>query len=235
MRHGSMMKQKRQTQLYGKVAALLWFFSLMSVWIPSPADSQTATTMPVLKREKMAVMPFLKGRFGTDLSALLNCPLCQLTFDNEDLLPDCDKTLTHYLQDALERRHEDMMVPLHQVTAVYDKIPLDDQKDTPLSMAQKLGRRLEADYVVVGTVWKYLDRRGGPAAVETPASVGFALYLVEVNSGILLWTHSYSETQQSLSENLLSAKDFFEMGAKWVTANELALHGIKELLKKFPF
>jgi hypothetical protein len=229
------MKQERRIQLLGRIAALFLVLSFIDVWLSHGAGSQISATTPVLRREKIAVMPFLRGRFGTDLSAVLNCPLCQLSFDEESLAPGCDKILTLYVQEALERRHEEMIVPLPQGTSVYSGIPVDEKKDTPLSMAQKFGKKLEVDYVLVGTVWRYLDRKGGPAAVETPASVGFALYLIEVNTGILLWNDSFSETQRSLSENILVAKDFFEMGAKWLTADELALYGVKELIKKFPF
>jgi len=56
-----------------------------------------------------------------------------------------------------------------------------------------------------------------------------------VSTGALLWSDSFSETQRSLSENLMVAKEFFEMGMRWLTADQLALYGVKELLKKFPF
>jgi len=229
-----MIDQEKRTQLFWRIVALLLVLSFGDVCIPPPVGSQTDDSTPVLRREKAAVMPFLKGRFGSDLSGVLNCPLCQLSFDRENIMPDCDKTLTQYLQEALERRHEDMVVPLQQVATVYAKIPVDEKKDTPLSIAQELGKRLGADYVLTGTVWKYLDRKGGPAAAETPASVGFALYLIEVSTGTLLWSDSFSETQRSLSENLMVAKEFFEMGMRWLTADQLALYGVKELLKKLP-
>jgi TolB-like protein len=229
------MKHEGRIQLLGRIAALFLVLSFIDVWMSPGAGSQTSPSTPVLRREKIAVMPFLRGKFGTDLSAALNCPLCQLSFDEESLSPGCDKILTLYAQEALERRHEEMIVPLSRSTSAYSGIQVDEKKDTPLSVAQKLGKKLEADYVLVGTVWRYLDRKGGPAAIETPASVGFALYLIEVSTGILLWNDSFSETQRSLSENILVAKDFFEMGAKWLTADELALYGVKELLKKFPF
>jgi len=230
-----MMKQEQRIRLIGRIAALLMVLLFMDMWIPPRSGSQTGPSTPVLRREKIVVMPFLRGRFGTDLRAVLNCPLCQLSFDESSLMPGCDKTLTLYVQEALERRHEDMTFPLAQVTAAYGKLPVDEQKDTPLGIAQVLGKRLEADYVLVGTVWRYLDRKGGPAAIEAPASVGFALYLIEVSTGVVLWNDSFSETQHSLTENLLVAKDFFEMGAKWLTADELAHYGVKELFKKFPF
>ena len=230
-----MMTQDKQTRFLGKAVALWLLFLIVDLWIPCRSGSETAVSTPTLKREKIAVMPFVKGRFGADLSGLLYCPLCQLSIDRENLAPDCDKTLSRYLQEALERRHEDMMVPLNEVTTAYGKLPLDEKKDTPLSAALALGRRLEADYVFVGTVWRYLDRKGGPAAAETPASVGFALFFVEVSTGLVLWNDLFSETQRSFSENVMGAKEFFEMGARWLTADELALYGVKELLKKFPY
>jgi hypothetical protein len=229
-----MIKQEKRTPFLCRIIVLLLVVSFGEVCIPPRVGSQTAASTPVLRRERIAVMPFLMGRFGADLSGVLNCPLCQLSFDRESLIPDCDKTLTRYLQEALERRYEDMVVPLHQVATVYAKIPVDEKKDTPLSVAQELGKRLGADYVLTGTVWRYLERKGSPAAAEAPASVGFAFYLIEVSTGALLWSDSFTDTQRSLSENLMVAKEFFEMGVRWLTADQLALYGVKELLKKLP-
>ena len=229
-----MNPQEKRTQLFWRIVVLLLVLSFGDVCIPPRVSSQKAASIPVLRREKIAVMPFLKGRFGTDLSGVLNCPLCQLSFDTESLRPDCDKTLTRYLQEALERRYEDIVVPLDQVATVYAKIPVDENKDTPLIVAQELGKRLGADYVLAGTVWRYLDRKGSSAAVETPASVGFALYFIEVGTGALLWSDSFSETQRSLFENLMVAREFLDMGVKWLTADQLALYGVKDLLKKLP-
>jgi hypothetical protein len=197
-------------------------------------SAQDESTAPVLKREKIAVMPFLVGQFGPGLTGVLNCPLCQLTIDQNSIIPGCDKTLTQYVQEALERRNEDMPIPLPRVMAEYLQMRIDETKDTPLMLARELGKRIGADYILVGNVWRYRDRTGSPVAAETPASVSFAVYLVDVASGQMLWSNVFSETQHSLSENVLQAKGFFEMGGKWVTADELALYGVKEMFKRFP-
>jgi hypothetical protein len=89
--------------------------------------------------------------------------------------------------------------------------------------------------MAVGSVWKYRDRVGGDRAASSPASVAFALHLVEVPTGKILWSKSFVQTQRSLSENILNAKAFFDQGAKWLTADELASYGVKELLKDFPY
>jgi len=100
---GFMIEQEKRTQLFWRIVALLLALSFGDVCIAPPAGSQSADSTPVLRREKTAVMPFLKGRFGSDLSGVLNCPLCQLSFDRENIMPGCDETLTQYLQEALER------------------------------------------------------------------------------------------------------------------------------------
>jgi hypothetical protein len=150
------------------------------------------------------------------------------------MTPCCDKTLTRYVQEALERRHEDMTIPLQEVIAEYIQMRIDETKDTPMMVARELGKRIGADYVLVGNVWRYRDRTGSAVAAENPASVAFAVYLIEVASGRMLWSDLFSETQRSLSENILQAKGFFELGGKWVTADELALYGVKEMFKRFP-
>jgi hypothetical protein len=218
----------------GWMAGLLLIAVVMGLHAPSRTSAQSQPSAPVLKREKMAVMPFLVGKFGPGLTGVLNCPICQLTTDQESMSPGCDRTLTQYVQEALERRHEDMTVPLERVIAEYNQMRIDETKDTPMVVARELGKRIGADYVLVGNVWRYKDRTGSALAAENPASVAFALYLIEVGSGRMLWSDVFSETQHSLSENILQAKGFFEMGGKWVTADELALYGVKEMFKRFP-
>jgi hypothetical protein len=51
----------------------------------------------------------------------------------------------------------------------------------------------------------------------------------------MLWKGRFEETQKSLSENILEAKSFFKKGAKWLTADDLALYGVKEIFRKYPF
>ncbi len=228
------MTKKILSYVIGWMAGLLLMAVLVGLHAPPTTSAQSQSSAPVLKREKIAVMPFLVGKFGPGLTGVLNCPLCQLTIDQGSMSPGCDKTLTRYVQEALERRHEDMTIPLQQVIAEYIQMRIDETKDTPMMVARELGKRIGADYVLVGNVWRYIDRTGIPVAAESPASVAFAVYLIEVASGRMLWSDVFSETQRSLSENILQAKGFFEMGGKWVTADELALYGVKEMFKRFP-
>ena len=117
---------------------------------------------------------------------------------------------------------------------VFERIPKNEAEDTPRDLAQKTGHALGANLIIVGTVWKFKERVGGAMGVESPASVAFAIGLIDVADGRMLWKAAFDKTQRSLSEDIRDARAFFQKGAKWLTANELARYGVNEIFKKFP-
>jgi len=98
----------------------------------------------------------------------------------------------------------------------------------------KLGKTFKADAVLMGYVTKYVEREGKEYGTMKPASVSFHLFLYSGIDGSLLWKGSYKETQQALSENLFNLGLYMKRGIKWLTADELANWGLKEVLKNFP-
>ena len=64
--------------------------------------------------------------------------------------------------------------------------------------------------------------------------MAFAVYLIDVANGKTLWKGSFKESQGVLSENILDARAFFKKGARWLSADELARYGVKEVLEEFP-
>ena len=227
------MKKKTSAGLSTTLALALGFALLLGI-CPAVAE-QTDSATPSPAPQKIGVMPFFKGSSGYSLTESLVCPVCQLVYDPQSLSPDCDRVLTQYVQEALEKKFRDRVLPQAIVAKSYDQIPRDDLHDTALALSQKVGKLLGADLMAVGSVWKYRERVGGARAVSSPASVAFALHLVDVQGGNVIWSKSFVQTQRSLSENILDAKAFFDQGAKWLTADELASYGVKEILKEFPF
>ena len=69
---------------------------------------------------------------------------------------------------------------------------------------------------------------------DSPASVAFALYLVEVKTGRRIWRGVFDETQRPLTDNLLQARQSLKMGVKWLSARELARFGVEQVVKSFP-
>jgi hypothetical protein len=227
------MGKRTSSRLNRTLAFGLAFFLFLGV-SPGVAE-QGGSPTPSLAQEKIGLMPFFKGSYGASIAETLVCPVCQLYYDPAVLSPDCDKVLTQYFQQSLEQKYGDLVIPQALVAKTYAEIPLDDLRDTPLSLSLKVGKLLGTKFMAVGSVWRYRDRIGGARAASNPASVAFALHLVEVATGNILWSKSFVQTQRSLSENILNAKAFFDQGAKWLTADELASYGVKEILKDFPY
>lgn len=185
----------------------------------------------------VAVMPFLLGgsnsRQEKALEKTLDCQLRGLCYLEEALQPGAEQTLTALVQTELKKHFNEKVVPRAQVESAYSLLYRGEEK-TPRDLAVELGKDLDADYVMVGLVWRYQERRGSGAGVESPASVAFSLFLVKVESGALVWKATFDKTQTSLSENLFDAPMFFKKGMKWLTAEELAAYGVGRLIPDMP-
>lgn len=85
------------------------------------------------------------------------------------------------------------------------------------------------------TVSRFKQRQGGEMAVDAPASVAFDLKMIDTQEGRVIWSGSFSETQEALLENLFSLKKAEKRGLRWITVEELAEHGLKERLESCPY
>ncbi len=87
----------------------------------------------------------------------------------------------------------------------------------------------KADLLLVPQVTYWRERVGSTSGVTSPASVALDFYLIDAKNERLTRTR-YEETQESLIENLFTAKKFADRGGQWVTATRLASDGIEEKL-----
>ena len=201
----------------------------------SRSYAQSETQGPQITVNRIAVVPLVKGRYGTSVSETLDVPLFQLSPDTEGLDEDSDRILTEYVFQEVQRIHGSRVIPLDTSVGAYFRAPKDELTDTMRTLARKTGEALRADLVMTGFVWRYKNRVGGDRAASSPASVGFDLILIHTADGKMLWTERFEETQRALSENILNAKTFLDRGGKWVTAEELAKEGLREIFKKYPY
>jgi hypothetical protein len=185
--------------------------------------------------ERVALLPVFKGVLTYSVQDSLTCAVCRLVEDADSNVPNADRILSEMVQKAMEKKFGYAVIHPSKVKSTYDGMPKDETKDTPLSLAQRLGRALGATHILVGNVWRFRERVGGSMGVEAPASVAFLLHLVEVSTGAVLWKGTFNETQRSLSENIFDAPTFFKRGGKWLTAEELARDGVNELFRKMAF
>jgi hypothetical protein len=136
--------------------------------------------------------------------------------------------------EAVYDRYQDRILPQDRVMSLWEGLPRNEEQDTPLSLARRVGQSIGADVMLVGTVWRYRDRTGSSASSMNPSSVSFDVYMVDVRTGDMLWMANFEETQRSLSENVWDITAFFDRGAKWLSANELARYGVQEIVKQMP-
>jgi len=197
--------------------------------------AQTETAWTPAQVEKIGVAPFFKGRNLANQRETLRCPLFQLYFNPENLSPNADRILSGHVHEAIKTRFGEKVIPLPRMYEVHEGIPKDQYVDTPRTVAQKTGSALGANFIIVGTVWRFRERVGGAMGVESPASVAFAVGLVDVSTGKILWNAHFDKTQRALTEDIRDIKGFLTRGAKWLTADQLARYGVNEIFKKFPF
>ena len=193
---------------------------------PAAADSSRAI---------IALMPFLQGQLESPNAPLpkpLSQSLAQMAVDYRGLPEGTDEVMNRLVNHALTQRFPDRLVPWAQVTAAYEAVSQEPLLETPRKRAVQLGEALQADIVVVGTVWRFREKGAVDGMPDSPASVGFALYLVEVATGARLERGFFDGTQKALTEDVLGGAKQLGMGLRWLSAEELARYGIKTVLRK---
>jgi hypothetical protein len=188
--------------------------------------------------KRAAVASFLVGRgqpeMDESMDLTLSCPIGQICKDDPTILPQAGITLTRLVDQQLRGRFNRQVAPRSEVQNAEVELVLNNQQDTPRDMAKKLGHILKVDVAVIGTVWRYRERGAVDGIPDSPSTVAFAVYFIEVESGRMLWRGLFEGTQQTLSDNLLQAREQLKLGLKWLTADELAEHGVREVFQKFP-
>jgi hypothetical protein len=64
-----------------------------------------------------------------------------------------------------------------------------------------------------------------------PASVAFEVSLHQTPTGRRLWTGRFDETQKSITEAILRARQYPGGGTRWLTTEEFARWGAEEVAK----
>ena len=197
------------------------------------ASTQTLIGYDVVKLRRVAVMPFLPGNTALhaddQVKPALDCTMMEFCQEVNTLGNGAERVLTRQMQRAMELRLDDRVVPLSRSAEIYDDLPQNRTVDTPRQLAQRFGKAVDADHVILGSVWRYQER-----TPDIGASVGFTVYLLQVDNGRRVWRGRFDKTQQALSDDLGNARSFFQKGARWLSSEELARFGIEQVMQSFP-
>ena len=186
----------------------------------------------------IGVMPFFMGRWNPKAKEaeqnMLACSLAQVCAPDPSIRLGADRAMTRMVFDWLNIRFDRELVPLERSREAFAELAVDLENDTPRKLTMDLGKMIGADLIVTGTVWRYRDRGGVDGFPDSPASVGFVVYLVVVETGTRIWQGIFGGFQKSLTSISLRPSLNKEGSLKWLSANELAKRGVNEAMKQFP-
>ncbi|NPA48669.1 MAG: hypothetical protein GXO20_01685 [Thermodesulfobacteria bacterium] len=204
----------------------LFFLVLLMVACGKPRD---LTIYPPL--EKIAVLPFepiCPGQKEDEIT----CAFAGKIVPGE-VATEAASILTELLYQKLSGNPRFILVPEDKALRLWAEVLSEYTGASAYKLIAEIGKRLGVDAVLYGKVFRYREREGTGFAVVRPASVAFALILVRVSDGRVIWRGWFDETQKPLSENVLSLKLYGKI--RWLTAKELAERGLEKVLEEFPY
>jgi len=222
-----------------------WIIVMVAVMLLSLGTAPTLMAEPDEPEEpelrvyrSIGVMPFFMGRWNPkakDVNQnMLACSLSQVCAPDPSIRLGADRSMTRIVFDWLKIRFDQELVPLERSKEAFAQLAVDLEGDTPRKLVTDLGGRIRSDLIVTGTVWRYRERGGVDGFPDSPASVGFVIYLVDVETGTRLWQGIFDGAQDSLTRISLRSPLKMEGGLKWLSANELAKRGVNEVMRQFP-
>lgn len=197
--------------------------ALLLACAPTVRSAPTPALRDAAPVRKVAVAPFrVSGTLADQRDPRVGPP------------PEQAATLVaRHVAEALARRGVEV-VPPEDVARVLGAQPGARERIVPLGAARQLAQEFGVDGVVIGDVWRYVERQGEAAGTTRPASVGFEITLYAAPGGARLWSGTFDETQRALSENVLNAGRYPGGGTRWLTAEELLRWGATETAASAP-
>jgi len=184
--------------------------------------------------EKILILPFkdMASVFGDSVNG--RCPVCGKVFTTGEVAESAAGMLTEHLFILLKDRKNIELIPSSQAQGVMSGLITGSKKELQERDLQlEIGRALNADAIFAGYIYRFRERVGAKYSVDLPASVAFDIHLIRVEDGRVLWSAHLDETQQVLSDDLFRLGLFLRRKAKWITAKEMAISGLEDMLKDF--
>ena len=184
--------------------------------------------------EKILILPFkdMASLFGESVNG--RCPVCGKMFTTGDVAESAVVMLTEHLFTLLKDRKDIELIPSSQAQGVMSGLLAGSNKTLEERALQlEIGRALNADAIFAGYIYRFRERVGGEYSVDLSASVAFDIHLIRVEDGRVLWSAHLDETQRPLSDDLFRLNLFLRRKAKWITAKEMAISGLEDMLKDF--
>jgi hypothetical protein len=209
------------------MVSLLFFIWLSCLTVAGVLEAKAEV------KPSLAVLPFFVGDPDEPGRGVV-CPICGGLFRSGEVMVGSQSILTRLVYQKMETLGTFNLIPTEEVEDALSRRERKRFEEKLIPNSIELGKELSADFIVLGFVFRFVERIGSALGVERPASVGFDIHLFRVRDRKMVWNGGFDETQKPLSENLFKIGAFIKGKASWVRAEELAGLGLDEMLKKLP-
>jgi hypothetical protein len=212
---------------YRNMVSILFFTWLSCLTIVGVLEAKAEV------KPGLAILPFFIGK-PDELERGVVCPICGKLFGSGEVMAGSQNILTRLIYQKIQSLGTFNLIPAEKVEDVLSRREMKRFEEKLVPNSIELGKELSANFIMIGFLFRFVERIGSSLGVERPASVGFDIHLFRVRDEKMVWNGSFDETQKPLSENLLKIGAFIKGKASWLTAEELAGLGMDGMLKKLP-
>jgi len=224
-----------QREHYKKGLYLLYAL-MLSLLLMSCTSRRLAPHKPTsdLEIKTILLIPFKKITNVHNRFSQVRCPICGAVFNTGPILDGAETFLTNAMLAFLKANTSYKVISGDQGEGARSQLISKNAGISEQELIREIGRTLNADAVVNGYLYRFRERIGTAYSVERSASVAFDIHLIRIADDRLIWVGRFDETQRSLSEDLFRISLFFKRGIRWLSAYELAHHGMECALATFP-
>jgi hypothetical protein len=184
--------------------------------------------------KSLLVLPLSMATQHYEIGSTVRCLECDVTVQTGSIEGRAAEFMNKALVSFLREKTRYTVIPLWTVEGISPRNPSQGLRGADRQLLVEMGKSLHADAVLKGTIYRFQQRVGTGLSVDTPASVAFAMELIRVADGRVIWNRAFDETQQGLDKDLFKLGSFLSRGGKWLTAEDLAAAGLQEIMTSFP-
>lgn len=189
---------------------------------------QTARSTADLPPLKIGVVPAIQPMGTSDLMAGF-IPERRVLAS-----PDALASFDAALMDKLSRDTRRAYVFIASAEGVNPSAERSAGANTALEHWVAVAGQHGVDLLIVPQILDWQERQGSAAGVTTSAAVNMDFFLVDAREeGQLAARSHYKEKQVGLSDNLMTFGTFVRRGAKWLTAQDLAMEAVDKMIVEF--
>lgn len=196
-------------------------------------SSTLVKDLPPVDVSRAVVLGF-KPAMEAGQKAVFSNPFSGIVSGIEPVKNSAANKLSIMLFNRLKSAKDCELVGPDRTGDLLDSSAFNNPEESEIDVIKKIGKSFSAEAVILGYLQRWKEREGTEYSIEEPASVSFVLYMIDSESGSLLWKGKYDKKQKALSENLLEIGSFIKNKGKWITVEKLAENGLKELVDELP-